>query len=211
MHDLILQQYESRLNLLNTLSELLNQETQQALQDLPHIDRIIFRVKKPSSFVKKATDPDNAPPYQDPFVEIEDQVAGRVIVFFISDIDPVLTCLKGTFSAVESVHRKPDRDAEFGYESHHLICTVPPQSQPNGWSARQDLPNTFEIQVRTIFMHAYSEPQHDIAYKAKDDLPSEIRKELAWIAASSWGADRAYERVWRWYKEGKSSDAPQLN
>jgi putative GTP pyrophosphokinase len=206
MHDLILQQYESRVDLLTTLSKSLTQETQQVLQGLTHIDRVVFRVKEPLSFVKKATDLDNNPPYLDPFVEIEDQVAGRVIVFFISDIDTVLTCLKGIFTPIESFHRKPLRDAEFGYESYHLICIIPPQSQPNGWSARQDLPHTFEIQVRTIFMHAYSEPQHDFAYKAGGDLPPDIRKELAWIAASSWGADRAYERLWRTHIDGKSED-----
>lgn len=50
-------------------------------------------------------------------------------------------------------------------------------------------------------MHAYAEPQHDLSYKAAADLPSEIRRELAWVAASAWGADQAYERVRRWRSE----------
>jgi ppGpp synthetase/RelA/SpoT-type nucleotidyltranferase len=60
------------------------------------------------------------------------------------------------------------------------------------WGARDDLPSTFELRVRTIFMHAYAEPQHNIGYKAASELPGQVRRELAWIAAS------AYERVRSW-------------
>jgi len=45
-------------------------------------------------------------------------------------------------------------------------------------------------------MHAYAEPQHDFAYKRSDELPFETRRELAWIAAMTWGADKAYQRVY---------------
>lgn len=192
--------YEGRIHLLNELSERLEIETRSAIADLPHIDRVSFRVKPPDSFIEKAIDPRNDPPYEDPFVEIEDQVAGRIIVFFIEDLEKVQERLKGTFNTVEYEHRRPPADAEFGYESHHLICVIPPQSKPDDWDDRDDLPPTFELQIRTIFMHAYAEPQHDIAYKAVSDLPGDIRRELAWIAASAWGADRAYHRVREWYE-----------
>jgi ppGpp synthetase/RelA/SpoT-type nucleotidyltranferase len=43
--------------------------------------------------------------------------------------------------------------------------------------------------------HAYAEPQHDLAYKPETPPSDEIRRELAWVAASSWGADQALERV----------------
>ena len=195
----ILSKYEERRALLEQLSGALAWETQDALSDLYHIDRISFRVKTAESFAKKALDPQNVPPYKDPFVEIEDQVGGRIIVFFVSDIELVLNCLRGTYTTVERTHRRPVRDAEFGYESHHLICLIPPHLIPDGWSLRQDLPTTFELQVRTIFMHAYAEPQHDLAYKAAHELPGDIRRELAWFAASAWGADRTYERVWQWH------------
>jgi GTP pyrophosphokinase len=190
--------YLQRVPLLQQVADSLAQETQDALQETPHIDRIAFRVKAVNSFLAKAGDPKNQPTYADPLVEIEDQIAGRVIVFHLDDIGTVLDMLKGTFNTVERSQRQPDRDAEFGYESSHLIATLPPHVVPDAWSAREDMPTTFELQVRTIFMHAYAEPQHDLAYKALHDLPREIRRELAWIAASAWGADQAYERIARW-------------
>lgn len=171
--------YESRAPLLEAVRASLERETLDALDGVPHIDRVSFRVKGAKSFITKATDPENKPPYGDPLVEIEDQVAGRVIVFFQSDLSVVREHLEGTFNAVERTERRPARDAEFGYESDHLICLIPPHVKPERWDERDDLPTTFELQVRTAFMHAYAEPQHDLAYKGSKDLPKRIRRELA--------------------------------
>jgi len=191
---------DGRIPLLKAISSSLETEVHEALSDLPHIDRISFRVKEAISFAKKAVDTSTTPPYTNPITEIEDQVAGRVIVFFREDINIVKNRLvSGTFTTVEQTHKRPTRDEEFGYESHHVICNIPPQVKPKNWDLQDDLPPTFELQIRTIFMHAYAEPQHDLVYKGPDDLPKKIRKELAWIAASAWGADEAYLRFYHWY------------
>jgi putative GTP pyrophosphokinase len=190
--------YSDRLSLLEELRSTLEEETKEALAALPHIDRVTFRVKGGDSFVAKAADPKNDPPYQDPLAEIEDQVAGRVIVFFLGDLVTVHERLAGSYSTIERSQRRPERDVEFGYESDHLVCVIPPHLKPSGWAKRHDMPSTFELQIRTLLMHAYAEPQHDIGYKAPRDLSHQIRRELAWIAASAWGADQAYERVRKW-------------
>lgn len=207
----IRERYSARASILERLRDRLESETKEALAGIHHIDRITFRVKDPDSFVKKI-EKSVDPPYENPLSEIEDQVAGRVIVFFLTGIDTVLERLSGTFATVEGQRRSPARDEEFGYESHHLVCIIPPHVIPDGWTALEDPPKTFELQVRTIFMHAYSEPQHDLAYKGAKELPSEVRRELAWIAASAWGADRAYDRVVAWARENgalvEPSDEP---
>ena len=196
MRDTLRQLYEARIPLLDMLAVNLEREIKQALVDALHIDRVSFRVKHPDRFLEKAQDPENKPPYGNPLVEIEDQVAGRVIVFFLSDLKVVQEKLKGTFTTVEQTHHRPKKDEEFGYESHHHICLIPPHVKPKSWDNCKDLPETFELQLRTLFMHAWAEPQHDIEYKNAGDLPPESRRELYWIAASAWGADQAYERVW---------------
>src|SRR6266851_1585002 len=201
MHDKLLERYESRKDTLSLLAENLELETKEALKELPHVDRIYYRVKGANSFLDKARDATNVPPYSEPLVEIEDQIAGRVLVFFLSDITPVVTLLRKNFTQVESHRRRPARDEEFGYESHHLICIIPPQAKPTGWTGTKDMPATFELQIRTLFMHAWAEPQHDLGYKASEEMPREIRRELSWVAASSWGADQAFERIIRWQRE----------
>lgn len=121
-----------------------------------------------------------------------------MIVFFLGDLVTVHERLAGSYSTIERSQRRPERDVEFGYESDHLVCVIPPHLKPSGWAKRHDMPSTFELQIRTLLMHAYAEPQHDIGYKAPRDLSHQIRRELAWIAASAWGADQAYERVRKW-------------
>jgi putative GTP pyrophosphokinase len=57
-------------------------------------------------------------------------------------------------------------------------------------------------------MHAYAEPQHNIGYKPTGELPRQIKRELAWIAASAWGADQAFERLNAWNEvQGKETKA----
>lgn len=195
MPDALERAYRAREPLLGELSSALQREIQETLNGVGHIDRISFRVKAQASFIAKATDPDTEPPYSNPLVEIEDQVGGRVLVFFLQDLEPVADRLRGTFNTVERAHRRPRKDEEFGYESLHLVCMIPPHLTPPSWGSQSDMPATFELQIRTLFMHAWAEPQHDLAYKGPKDLPSDVRKEIAWVAASAWGADRALARV----------------
>jgi ppGpp synthetase/RelA/SpoT-type nucleotidyltranferase len=184
--------YEARVPALDALAATLEGETRQAVDGLHHIDRIAFRTKGVTSFVDKACE---AGRYAKPLVEIEDQVAGRVIVFFLPDLDDVESRLRETFNPVEHTVKRPKYDDAFGYESRHLVCMIPPHLVPAGWDAIEDAPTTFELQLRTVFMHAYAEPQHNIGYKSPEDVPREVKRQLAWIAASSWGADQAYKRL----------------
>jgi len=197
MPDTLEQQFRASESTLKALSAQLEQQVCSSLSDTKHVDRISFRVKDLPGFLRKAGKVVNgAAKYSLPFEEIEDFVAGRVIVFFTSDIPIVLQALDKLFRRIEGDHKAPARDAEFGYESYHRVYHVPAPlrvAPPGAF-----LPRTFEMQVRTIFMHAYAEPQHDIDYKGAEELPTDVRRELAWIAASAWGADQAYERVLEW-------------
>jgi putative GTP pyrophosphokinase len=189
--------FERRHPLLEQLAANLHTVTLGQLDGTPHIDRISFRTKSVDSFVGKVIERHLDPPYQEPLVEVEDQVAGRVIVFFTDDIDIVRESVDHLFSAVEASRHEPDRENEFDYESFHAVYAIPPNVLPQGWDEIDAMPETFELQIRTLFQHAYAEPQHDVAYKATVPLPREDRRELAWIAANAWGADQALLRVRR--------------
>lgn len=161
-----------------------------------HIDRISFRVKDPESFVKKVTDRGEKPAYEDPLAEVEDQIGGRIIVLFKHDIQPMVNRLLTAFNPYELKHHTPQWDAEFGYESTHLVCRIPPIRRPTSWDAAGSMPEAFELQVRTVFMHAYAQPNHDLGYKARSTLSRQEKRRLGWVAASAWGADEALEAAW---------------
>lgn len=187
--------YDERRPLLESLRDTLLRNAEEALADVAHIDRIAFRVKERDSFLKKAAKPQ----YFAPLVELEDQVAGRVLTFFRDDMELVRTRLVEWFSAVEHEVKKPNNPSEFDYESDHYIFIIPAHLKPDGWSDVPEMPNTFELQVRTLFMHAWAEPQHDLGYKAAEGvrLDLDTKRELAWIAASAWGADKVLNDVAR--------------
>ena len=191
--------YAARQPVLTELAANLERAAKEALEHVAHVDRVSFRTKGAKSFIKKA----ELPKYESPLREIEDQVAGRVLVFFRSDIEPVSEVLRNLFGAVEWQRVEPDNDSEFGYESDHFICVFPNHHLPSTWKEYQDMPRTFELQVRTLFMHAWAEPQHDLGYKGVAPLPRDVNRKLAFTAASAWGADMAMDEIYRTMMTGQ--------
>ena len=190
--------------MLRALAAELEAKTKEALADVPHIDRIGFRVKDHKSFLKKAVQPK----YSNPLEQLEDQVAGRVITFFRDDIPIVRNRLTEWFGDVEHETKEPAGPSEFGYESDHFIFVIAEHWKPEGWQDLAKMPTTFEFQIRTLFMHAWAEPQHDLGYKGSP-LDRQTAKELAWVAASAWGADRTFNEIANRLKQPESTrDAP---
>ena len=198
--------YLERLPILKRLARRLETETRKCLKNTPHVDRISFRAKTPQSFLQKANNEKKT--YKQPLIDIEDQVAGRVIVFFVEDILLVAEQLRSTFVTLEEEAKKPATDDAFGYESHHFTFALPPIDLPAGWKELKKKPAVFELQVRTLFMHAWAEPQHDIGYKDQGflDAARENRRKLAHSAAMAWGADQAFQQLANRYILFRSKD-----
>jgi putative GTP pyrophosphokinase len=189
--------YAPRVAMFKELAAHLDEATRQALRSVPHIDRIGFRAKDSTSFAHKALkkNKDGSPRYARPLEDVEDQAAGRVLVFFRRDIAAVEATLLKTFNRVEQVRKAPENWSSFAYESVHFVFIIPPTAYPRGWEKLAHPPTTFEMQVRTLFMHAWAEPQHDIMYKAKSELSDENKRRIAWAASNAWGGDAIFEQV----------------
>lgn len=185
--------YEKRLPLLKRVAASLEAELIDHFAGVARVDRIFFRAKGAKSFLEKAEREKD--PYEVPLAEIEDQIAGRIIVLFSADVELAVERLCEIFTSVEKDHHRPTRYNEFDYESHHSVHVLAAHHKPVGWAELEDMPTTFEMQVRTLFQHAYAEPQHDLGYKPDGPIDDEIKRELAWIAAGCWGGDQALERV----------------
>lgn len=189
--------YAPRVPLLKQLAIELDKHTRSVLDGVEHIDRIAFRAKDAKSFAAKSvkTDDDGKLKYERPLEDIEDQVAGRVLVFFRRDIDVAVPRLTGTFNRVERTRKAPSAHDAFAYESEHLVFTIPPFVLPPGWADLVAPPTTFEMQVRTLFMHAWAEPEHEVRYKGGVPLLPEEKRKLAWAASSAWGGDAIFEQI----------------
>ena len=148
--------------------------------------------------MRKAITPGEGQPwkYACPLEEIEDQVAGRVLVFYRSDVHAVVTALTAKLRKAEKQQKQPARANQFDYETTHLVFMITPDLRPAGWDALEEPLQTFELQVRTLAQHAWAEPQHDF-YKVGTGLGAENLRKLYWAAASAWGIDSIWEEIRR--------------
>jgi len=187
--------YEARVGLLQAVARTLETELTGMLAHLPHIDRVYFRTKSVASFMEKAQAMEGGrPKYEHPLEEIEDQIAGRVLVFYRPDIAAVLEALEGKWRKAEQVHRRPVSTSQFDYETTHRICIITPDMCPPEWAQLEEQPTTFELQIRTLAQHAWSEPQHAF-YKNRGGLKESSERKLYWAAASAWGMDSIWEEL----------------
>lgn len=166
------------------------------VRDQKRVDRVSARAKSIDSFMAKAakTDSKGAPKYTDPLNQIQDQIGARVIVFYLDDIEPMSDRLLRYFVPIETRTILPESEWEFGYFGKHHIVALPSDAVPPDIPV-ETAPEFFELQVRTLFQHAWSEAEHDLAYKPLDSLSSDQKRRFAFTAAQAWGADRVFTEL----------------
>ncbi|TJY69289.1 (p)ppGpp synthetase [Arthrobacter sp. CAU 1506] len=148
---------------------------------------VTARTKSVDSFRDKAsrmlqpTEPGGEPAleFPDPLREIHDLVGVRVIVSLPHEIRQAAALIKRQRSDFDC---RADREKDigsiesgtYGYSSRHLIMrtlqnnTVKAYQQALGEPARATGSYLFEVQIRTILAHAWSELEHDIRFKSSD-------------------------------------------
>lgn len=179
--------------LADSLSELLVEH----LGGQGRIDRIGARAKSVDRFVAKAANvtDQGVPKYEHPLAQIQDQIGARVTVFYKSDVVRIREVLMRYLRPVESRDLVPASEWEFGYFGWHSVCLFPAELIMPDWPA-EDVPNFFELQVKTLFQHAWSEANHDLGYKPEGGgLTSDQKRMLAFASAQAWGADRAFDEL----------------
>jgi putative GTP pyrophosphokinase len=181
---------------LKPLAKALTDHIVDCFKEQPRIDRITARAKGVGSFLEKAkTRVENRSKYTEPLDQIQDQLGARVITFFRSDVERLDAIVKKYFRAIEFRDRVPDSEWEFGYFGRHYVLVVP--SEIIDASIDDALiPAFFELQIKTLFQHAWSEADHDLGYKPglSPLTPSEKRR-LAYTSAQAWGADHMFDEL----------------
>lgn len=189
----IANQYALRYPHLTGIALQLSSYIQETISGLPHIDRIAVRAKSPDRFLGKAHKVSGGIlKYSDPLNEIQDQIGGRITVFYLSDVQRAKELILRFFVPIETVSKEPSRNSEFGYFGEHFILKIPDDILPDR-EFQDDLPEFFELQIKTLFQHAWSEADHDLAYKSVRDLEDSEQRKIAFSAAQAWGADQILE------------------
>jgi len=183
--------YISIYKTLETIAGNLETQLGDQLSGTPHIDRVTCRVKGIDSFMTKAekVNPDGSLKYAVPMKEIQDMIGARIIVYYKTDVPAVREFVKSLYRTAESTTIVPDDVTKFGYEGFHMICFI-----PNNIFSTRDTPlvsNFFELQIKTLQQHAWSQAEHGLGYKPGVVLTLEQQRLLAFLAAQSWAADKA--------------------
>lgn len=162
--DLLKAGYQQRHPVLLRLASNISEHLQSILQGQLRVDRISARAKDVNRFLRKAaTQIDGRAKYSEPLDQIQDQIGARIVVFYKSDVDRIDAIIKRYFTAIEFRRVVPDSEAEFGYFGHHSILVIPSDVVDSDMD-RALVPNFFELQIKTLFQHAWSE--EDRAYAA---------------------------------------------
>jgi putative GTP pyrophosphokinase len=186
-----------RATMLLPLAERLEAHLKGLFDTHPRIDRIYVRAKSVDRFVAKAEKKtEGKPKYSDPLNQIQDQLGARIVTFYKSDVDGLTEEIKKYFRYIESRQIVPDSEREFGYEGRHFILFIPRDVFDD--SVKEDESFAFfELQIKTLFQHAWSEAEHDLGYKPTGELTSDQKRRLAFTAAQAWGADQMFDELYR--------------
>jgi len=192
-------EYEGRKAKYDRLKEeiifILEQEFQ--VQQIP-IHQIVGRIRPFESLIDKARRQES----EEPFKTVSDVCGVRVICLFISDLLKIGQIVEDKFT----IHEKDDKifskaEEAFGYLSVHYIASLPASCSGPRYDDLKEL--KFEIQLRTIAMHAWATISHYLDYKSPFAIPSALRKDFNALSALFYLADSHFELFFRSSKEAK--------
>lgn len=155
------------------------------------------RVKSFNSYYRKVLRLKGEEAERNNFVELTDMMGIRVICAFLEDLSEVEHQIKNNFVVKEVEYKGAQQSfREFGYESVHVLVSIPKDCMPK--KTELPLPETLvcEIQIRTILQDAWAEVEHELIYKSEFtpfDMP--LRRKLASMNASLTLADIIFQEI----------------
>jgi len=125
--------------------------------------------------------------------KITDLLGVRVICPFIEDLSAAEKLIIKNFNIIERDIKGHYTFKEFGYESIHLLITIPPDLIEKHGNPGTDIA---EIQIRTILQDAWAEVEHELVYKAEfSPFDEPMKRKLAAVNASLSLADIIFQEI----------------
>lgn len=192
-------EYQKRLKeVLEPLAQKLNNHIHDCFKGEPRIDRISSRAKSQERFLAKAAaKTEGRAKYSEPLRQIQDQIGSRIIVFYLTDVERICGLVEKYFRQIEAKNMVPESEWQFGYFGRHYVLLIPSDVVGSSFD-KTTTPEFFELQIKTLFQHAWSEANHDVGYKPElGPLISDETRKLAFTSAEAWGADLIFDQLFR--------------
>ena len=141
------------------------------------------RTKSVESFRQKISRPDKN--YSDRLEEITDLAGIRIIAFDENDVKPISRLIADELDVdpQRSIDKLDElQPTEFGYRSVHFVVSLrSARAALTEWATYAGL--KCEIQVRSVFQHAWAVISHELEYKSKEEVPTELLRRLYRLSA----------------------------
>lgn len=124
---------------------------------------------------------------------VVDIVGARVVCLFRSDMARVGELVLSNFDVV-SVDDKISEGGPLGYMSIHYGCKMPSRYIGPRYENTGD--TVFEIQIRTLCMHAWAAVSHYLDYKGDWDVPEDLKRALGALSGLFYVADSEFEQFY---------------
>jgi ppGpp synthetase/RelA/SpoT-type nucleotidyltranferase len=160
---------------------------------------ITYRTKELLSIIKKIKKKQKEEEYS--YANLTDKLGVRVICPFLDDIDKVDKFITEGFK-VHKIEKKKDKIDfnKLDYQSNHydvsIKCSL---AEFTEFVKFQDM--IFEIQVRTLNQHAWSNSAHTLYYKQDIDMPDEMKRKIYRLLSIYEIADEEFAIVNKYMQE----------
>jgi len=193
----IMAQYDSRHALLedftNTLADLIRDILRASALN---VHSVTCRTKERTSIEAKLN---RAPNKYLSLEDVTDVCGVRIITLFADDVDIVgkLVAQEFDVDVQHSIDKRKSLGAnQFGYLSlHYVVRLNPVRRRLSEYKSFCDC--SAEVQIRSMLQHAWAEIEHDLGYKAKETIPTEIRRKFSQLAGILESADDQFSDIRR--------------
>ena len=170
----------------NLIEEILEYE------NIPYVN--VMSIKKDlESLCNKA----NNPKYDDPINQIKDFISVRIVAYVESDVKKISDIIKDSFYIDENYNIDKSEDLssdKFGYRSVNYAAKL--NEKRNDLQEYRRFENFyFEVQIRTLLHHTWSEIENDRNYKFSGSLPDEIKRKFSLIAGTLELMDNQFDTI----------------
>jgi len=158
------------------LGKLVNDFIKNKITDYEILPEIHYRTKELLSIIKKVKKKQAQKEYS--YQQLNDKLGIRIICKFQEELDIIDKFLKDNFTIKNAEYKQESLDFnKLDYVSNHYDATI--NCSIKEFKKHNEFENlVFEIQVRTLNQHAWSNTAHSLSYKQETDLPIKLKRKV---------------------------------
>ena len=180
----------------------------QNITDYELLPEIQYRTKELLSLIKKIKKKQNEKEYT--YHHLKDKLGIRIICTFQEDMIIIDKPIKDSFKIISIEYKQENLDFnKLDYVSNHYDVKIKQNIKEfKNYKEQRDF--LFEIQVRTLNQHAWSNTSHSLSYKQEKELPQKLKRKVYRLLTLYELADDEFSSVNKALKEYKDNQSYTL-